>query len=113
MRQVYAEADQERDGHGPPGAPKVYQVLMGTNSNGALTLYALYQQLGTEKFRAVEQAFLDRYRDRSATTQGYINTVNEVSGQNLTDMLNAWLYGPTTPPMPNHPDWKTNPPTND
>lgn len=113
MRQVYAGADQERDGHGPPGAPQVFQVLMGTNSNGALTLYALYQQLGPEKFRAVEQAFLDRYRDRSATTQDYIDTVNDVSGQDLTGMLNAWLYGPTTPPMPNHPDWKTNPVSND
>jgi len=112
MRLFYGQAAEDRDSFGPPGAPKVHNVLMGTNSLGALTLYALYQQLGPTTFRAVEQAFLDRYRDRSATTQDYIDTVNEVSGQNLTGMLNAWLYGPSTPPMPNHPDWKTNPPSN-
>jgi aminopeptidase N len=113
MRQVYARAAEERESFGPPGAPKAHNVLMGTNSLGALTLYALYQQLGPTTFHAVEQAFLDRYRDRSATTQDYIDTVNDVSGQDLTGMLNAWLYGPTTPPMPNHPDWKTDPPSND
>jgi hypothetical protein len=46
-----------------------------------------------------------------ATTPG--GPVNRVTGQNLTGMLNAWLYGPTTPPMPGHPEWKTNPPPKD
>ena len=46
-------------------------------------------------------------RDRSAATQDHIDTVNQVSGRDLTAFPRAWLFGPTTPPMPGHPDWIT------
>jgi hypothetical protein len=36
-----------------------------------------------------------------------IDTVNQVTGRDHTAFLRAWLFGPTTPPMPGHPDWTT------
>jgi hypothetical protein len=107
-RGSYARDAGNRATWGPPGAPRrPTDVLFGTNEGGALTLYALRQTIGTDSFRRVEQAFLDRFRDRSATTQDYIDTVNQVTGRDLTGFLHTWLYSPTTPPMPGHPDWTT------
>jgi len=85
-----------------------FAVLNGRMAGG-LTLFALRQQIGPVPFRKVEQAFYDRYRGRGAPTRDYLDTVNRVTGQNLTGFLNAWLYGPTTPPMPGHPEWKSGP----
>ena len=30
---------------------------------------------------------------------------SRVARRDLTVFLQAWLYGTTTPPIPNHPDW--------
>ena len=70
-------------------------------------LYALRQEIGKAQFRKVEGAFLDRFRDRAASTQDYIDTVNQVTGRDQTAFLRARLFGDTTPPMPGHPEWKT------
>ncbi|MGR6997709.1 hypothetical protein ACU686_05690 [Yinghuangia aomiensis] len=33
----------------------------------------------------------------------------QVAHRDLRPFLDAWLYAPTTPPMPGHPDWKVDP----
>ena len=107
MRATYAADQDNREQWGPPAAPRDPRaVLFGTNETGMLALYALRQEIGAAKFREVERTFLERFRDRSASTQDYIATANAVSGRDLTAFLTAWLTGPTTPPMPGHPDWQ-------
>ena len=32
-----------------------------------------------------------------------------VAREDLSGFLRDWLYGTTTPPMPNHPDWTVDP----
>ena len=109
----YAFADQLRFFYGPPGAPRSGAPQDVFNPNvyfgGAITLFALRQQVGDATFKAIERAWVTRYRGRSASTQDFFNLASEISGQDLQAFLTAWIYGDTTPAMPGHPDWTTDP----
>jgi hypothetical protein len=111
MRATYAHGDQWRQDFGPvalPSSPDTmfsFQVYHG----GALVLYALRQVVGDATFQRIERAWLDRYRDESASTADFIALASRVSHRDLGGFLRAWLYGTTTPPMPGHPDWTTDP----
>ena len=115
MKAVYAHGDQWRHDYGPVAAPLSgdldnlfsYQAYHG----GALVLYALRQKIGGAAFRNVEKAWVQTYAGKSASTADFIALASQVSGQDLTTFLNNWLYGTTTPPMPGHPDWTTDPVT--
>jgi aminopeptidase N len=112
---IYSLGDIWRAQLGPVAAPLSGDPLELFNPNvyygGALVLYALRQQIGDPAFQQVERAWVTRYRGRSASTADFIALASEVSGQDLTAFLQAWLYGTTTPPMPGHPDWTADPVT--
>jgi aminopeptidase N len=109
MKTIYSLGDLYRQAFGPVGAPlsgdpeQLFsaQVYYG----GALVLYALRQQVGDAAFQRIERAWVSRYRDAAASTGDFIALASKVSGQDLTQFLNAWIYDTTTPPMPGHPDW--------
>jgi aminopeptidase N len=113
MRVVYSLGDRYRAVDGPVGAPlsgdpaQLFsaQVYYG----GALVLYALRQQVGDAAFQRTERAWVARYRDGVASTADFIALASKVSGQDLTQFLNDWVYGTKTPPMPGHPDWTVTP----
>lgn len=106
LKSSYEQDQQHRNEAGPMGRLKTgLAVLFDTDVPGELMLTGLHTLVGDSTFRRIEQSFLDRYRDRSATTQDYIDTAGRVSGRDLTAYFDAWLYGATTPPMPGHPDW--------
>ncbi len=113
VRQVYALGDLFRFLFGAPGAPRSGDPNDLFNPNvyvgGAVTLFALRQQVGDAAFRELERTWVQRYRGRSASSADFIALASEVSGQDLTAFLNAWLYGATTPAMPGHPDWTVDP----
>lgn len=113
-RQLYEINDVLRAQFGPPGSPLSGAPEDVFNPNvyfgGALTLYALRQQVGGATFQQIERAWVKKYKGRSASTQDFIALASQVSGQDLTAFLNAWLYDATTPPMPGHPEWTTIPP---
>ena len=50
---------------------------------GALALDALRCEVGDETFRAIEGAWLDRYRDASASTDDFIDVATDVAGRDL------------------------------
>ena len=50
-----------------------------------------------------------RYRDESVGTEDFIALASQVAHRDLRGFLRDWLYGTTTPPMPNHPDWTVDP----
>jgi aminopeptidase N len=110
---VYSLGDIWRAFFGPVAAPPSGDPEHLFNPNvyygGALVLYALRQQVGDPAFRAIERAWVTRYRGRSASTADFIALASEVSGQDLTQFLGDWLYGTTTPPMPGHPGWTADP----
>ncbi|MDQ0380933.1 M1 family metallopeptidase [Amycolatopsis thermophila] len=108
LRQDYGNDQGVRDSDGPPAHLRnAGGILLGTDVPGALALFALHETVGQQTFERIERDFYLTYRGRSATTADYIATANRVSGQDLTPMLTAWLYGAETPPMPGHPDWTT------
>ena len=114
-RQVYALGDQFRAAFGPVGAPRSGNPVDVFNPNvyvgGALTLFALRQVVGDATFKDIERAWVHVYRGRSASTADFIALASRVAGQDLTDFLNDWIYGTTTPAMPGHPDWTVDPVT--
>lgn len=75
-------------------------------SGGALVLYALRQKVGTEKFTAIERAWVRENHNELGSSAEFIATASRVSGEDLGPFLHSWLYGKTLPPMPGHPDWK-------
>jgi aminopeptidase N len=109
IEELYSFYDLLRFFYGPVGSPLSGNPIDIFNPNvyygGAVTLYALRQQVGDATFREIEREWLDRYRGMSASTADFIDLASEVSGQDLHDFLAAWLYGDTTPPMPGHPEW--------
>jgi aminopeptidase N len=114
MRATYARGDQLRAQYGPTAAPRSAENILDLfNPNvyegGALVLYALYQRVGEEAFYDIQRAWVDRYRDESASTAEFIRLASRVARRDLTTFLTAWLYGATTPPMPGHPDWTVDP----
>ncbi|OIJ63286.1 M1 family metallopeptidase [Streptomyces mangrovisoli] len=110
MKDTYARGDQWRHDSGPVAKPNAVNLFDNQRYlGGVLTLYALRELIGEDAFHAVERAFLARYRDSAATTEDYIAVASSVSGQDVTGFLRDWLYGTTTPRMPNHPDWTVTP----
>ncbi|MEV5880430.1 M1 family metallopeptidase [Streptomyces sp. NPDC052101] len=110
MKDTYARGDQWRHDSGPVAAPTATNLFDSQRYlGGVLVLYALRQLVGEDVFHAVERAFLDRFRDSSATTDDYIEVASEISGQDLSGFLRDWLYGTKTPRMPGHPDWTVTP----
>jgi hypothetical protein len=114
MQSVYSISDLLRFFFGPVAAPPSGDLLALFNNNvyegGALSLYALRQQVGDATFRAIERAWVTEFRGRAAGTADFIALASRVAGQDLTAFLTAWLLGTTTPAMPGHPDWTTRPP---
>lgn len=106
MRSTYKAAEQQRADSGPPGRlKKAVSLLFDTDAAGAVMLYGLRHKVGDATFRAIEKTFFTKYRNRSASTQDYIDVANRVSGQDLTPYFHAWLYGKKSPKVPGHPSW--------
>ena len=96
------DAIKERDF--APYSPQAY-------AGGALVLYALRMEVGDETFERIERAWVKRYYDGVAGTADFIALASERSGRDLKPFLSAWLYGEVVPPMPKHPDWKSQNPS--
>ncbi|MFI5735028.1 M1 family metallopeptidase [Kribbella sp. NPDC051587] len=105
LRKAYDYDSGDRPLYGPPGRPAdTIAVLGGTNAGGALMLYGLNRTVGDKTFTNIERTFFQRYRNRSATTQNYIDVVNQVTGKDFTKYIRSWIYGKTTPMVPGHPE---------
>ena len=109
MRDAYSAAQGIRDEGGPQAAPRDPSFAYDATiyDQGALALDALREQVGQEIFSAIESAWVSRYADPSASTRDFIDLASDVAGEDLGPFLRAWLYAPTVPPMPGHPDWTT------
>ncbi|MBY8887182.1 M1 family metallopeptidase [Streptomyces sp. PTM05] len=114
-RTAYRRDAANRADDGPPARPKrpgsgqLGIFRDNVYDGGGLVLYALHQEIGDRAFRALERAWVTRYRDANATTADLIALASRVSGRDLRGFLDPWLYGDRTPPMPGHPDWRTDP----
>jgi aminopeptidase N len=107
MRETYAKGDRWRKRYGPVAQPISADKLFNQNvyDGGALVLYALQSRIGVGKFDQLERAWVSEHQAGVVSTADFISLASRIAGEDLTDFLNAWLYGTRTPPMPGHPDW--------
>jgi aminopeptidase N len=67
---------------------------------GALTLHALRLRVGDEVFFDILRTYVERNRNGNSTTADFVALAEEVSGEELSDLFNEWLYDPVIPDMP-------------
>ena len=86
---------------GPPGTPPLDNVYdHSVYGRGAWTLKALHTRLGDDLFFDLLRAYTDRYRHGVASTADFIALVEEVSGEDLAEFLDPWLFGEVMPSVP-------------
>nr|WP_246541173.1 M1 family metallopeptidase [Mycobacterium spongiae] len=64
---------------------------------GALTLHALRDRLGDEKFFALLKDWTSRYRHGTVITDDFIGLAAQYSYESLTPLWDAWLYSKQAP----------------
>jgi len=67
---------------------------------GALTFHALRLRVGDEVFFQILRTYTERFRYGNASTADFIAVAEEVSGQDLTEFFDAWLYDMEIPAIP-------------
>jgi aminopeptidase N len=80
---------------GDPGKDNLFHGLVYVR--GAWVLHALRLELGDEGFFDVIQAYYDRFKYSNAGIEDFIAVANEVSGRDLSDFFQAWLFEESTP----------------
>lgn len=117
MKAAYTLSDRWRASGGPPAAPKpskngqkISIFRPNVYDGAALVLYALRQEIGQSSFERLERVWTAAHRDGTATTADFEHLASVISGRDLSAFFAGWLYGEKTPPMPGHPDWKSDSP---
>lgn len=85
-----------------PGDPGEEDLFHGAvYQRGALTLHALRLEIGDEAFFNALRGYGEKYRYSTASTEDFVEIAEEMSGQDLDDFFDAWLY---TQPIPDIPE---------
>ena len=66
---------------------------------GALVLHMLRNQVGDENFWHILKQYGSRYAYGNATISGFIDVVNEISGDNLDWFFDQWIYSAGYPEL--------------
>ncbi len=72
--------------------PQNYETIV--YGKGALFFHTLRKRLGDDVFLNVLRTYFDTYRYRIATGQDLQRVIEQVSGENVDDLFQAWVYGP-------------------
>jgi aminopeptidase N len=85
----------------PPGDPGKYQMFNDqVYDRGALTMHALRLRVGDQAFFDILLTFHERFKNGNATTTDFIALAEEISGSDLKDLFDAWLYQQYVPDIP-------------
>ncbi len=84
---------------GDPTVPKLFD-WEGVYQRGAVTLHALRLTIGDEPFFETLRTYQQKYKYGNAVTDDFIAVAEQVSGQDLGDFFQHWLYDPVVPPLP-------------
>lgn len=85
----------------PPGAPGAAAVLDGpVYTRGGMALQAIRQAVGDQNFFASLRAWATDRAGKNGSVQDFLATVKRVSGKNIDDVAQTWLFAPTRPPAP-------------
>lgn len=82
----------------PPGDPGSQELFRrSVYLRGGMALQALREAIGDEAFFAVLRTWVVEHDDGSASTQDFVTLAERISGQELDDLFQAWLYAPQLP----------------
>ncbi len=85
----------------PPAAPTADNLESDSYYfRGPMAVNALRVRLGDERFFQLLRTVYARYRGGNVSTADFIAVAEEVSGEDLKDFFQAWLYADTLPPLP-------------
>jgi aminopeptidase N len=84
---------------GDPGPTELFSPMM-VYERGALTLHALRLHLGDEAFFTILRTWTARFHNGNATTEDFIALAEEISGEQLDDFFESWLFEPALPVLP-------------
>jgi aminopeptidase N len=88
-------------GYPPPGAPSPDDLFNpNVYQRGALALHALRLKVGDGAFFDILRTYYDRFKYANARTEDFIGVAEEISGQELSDFFDAWLYQEDLPDIP-------------
>ncbi len=86
----------------PPGNPPQDDLFNGgVYLRGAWVLHALRLEVGDAVFFDILKTYYDRFKYGNAITEEFIALAEELSGQDLTDFFQGWLFDEEVPPKPN------------
>jgi len=85
----------------PPGIPPTDELFhISVYIRGSFLLHALRLTIGDEQFFDLLRAWVIEFGGANATTEDFIAMAEEVSGEDLADFFDEWLYAPTLPELP-------------
>jgi aminopeptidase N len=85
----------------PPGNPGSDNLFAwSVYARGALTLHALRLKIGDQAFFDTMATYYDRYNGGNAITADFIAVAEEMSGQDLQEFFDQWLYAEHIPDIP-------------
>jgi aminopeptidase N len=85
----------------PPGAPGATAVLDGpVYTRGGMALQAIRVAVGDQNFFASLRAWATDRAGGNGSVQDFLATVKRVSGKNIDDVAQTWLFAPTRPASP-------------
>jgi aminopeptidase N len=85
----------------PPGDPGPDQVFNpSVYLRGGLTLHALRLEMGDEDFFRLLKSWARRHRYGNVTTADFVSLAGGIAATPVDRLMEAWLYQPVVPPMP-------------
>ena len=81
---------------GDPGATQLFDDQV--YERGAATLHALRLEVGDDAFFEAARLWLERHDDSTGTSEDLQAVYEEVSGMDLDEFFQVWLYDPVKPP---------------
>ena len=101
VRQLYAFVVENRETMSPPGEPTASRLFnAGVYYWGALALHALRLEVGDENFFEILKTYHERFAGGNAQTADFIAVAEEVSGKELSEFFDSWLYSKELAPIP-------------
>ena len=81
---------------GDPGVENLFDGAVYTR--GAMTLQALRDEVGDDAFWSILHTWTQTYGFGTGSTDAFIALAEQVSGQDLGDLFDVWLFAPNRPP---------------
>ncbi len=98
MNNWYRAVSNSRVIIGDPGADNLFSGAV--YFRGAWTLQVLRDEVGDETFFEILRIYQERFAYGSAEIADFIAVAESVSGRDLGDFFQTWLYEPQIPPRP-------------